>query len=163
MSIKRNERDWAGQLISWIKSAIEHGTTVFQDATNDTGVRLESGRTKFPDILLFPDKISGIIFNGWELKFPDTPADDAVMLGNALEKAQRLKSGSFVTWNGKQAIIWKINSADYTVESLTKIKEYPKERTITTRDDLADPVKFDRISYSIIRYNSCQKLHEIYQ
>lgn len=47
-TIKRNERDWAGQLISWIKSAIEHGTTVFEDATNDTGVKMESGRTKFP-------------------------------------------------------------------------------------------------------------------
>ena len=55
-TIKRNERDWAGQLISWIKSAIEHGTTVFEDATNDTGVKMESGRTKFPDFLLLPTK-----------------------------------------------------------------------------------------------------------
>ena len=36
LDIKRNERDWAGQLISWIKSAIDRKTTVFQDATNDT-------------------------------------------------------------------------------------------------------------------------------
>jgi len=63
-TIKRNERDWAGQLISWIKSAIERGTTVFEDATNDTSVKMESGRTKFPDILLFTDKLSGIVFNG---------------------------------------------------------------------------------------------------
>jgi hypothetical protein len=162
MSIKRNERDWAGQLISWIKSAIEHGTTVFQDATNDTGVKMESGRTKFPDILLFTDKISGIIFNGWELKFPDTAVDDAVMLENALEKAKRLKSDSFVTWNGKQAIIWKINSADYTVESLTKIKEYPKERTITTRDDLSDPVKFARNEF-LLRQRTNDLLHDLGQ
>jgi hypothetical protein len=46
-SIKRNERDWAGQLISWIKSAIEKGTTIFQDATNDTSIIMESGRTNF--------------------------------------------------------------------------------------------------------------------
>lgn len=52
LDIKRNERDWAGQLISWIKSAIDKKTTVFQDATNDTGVKMKSGRTKFPDILL---------------------------------------------------------------------------------------------------------------
>ncbi|KUK56904.1 MAG: N-6 DNA methylase superfamily protein, partial [Bacteroidetes bacterium 38_7] len=78
--IKRNERDWAGQLISWIKLAIEKGTTIFQDATNDTSIKMESGSTKFPDILLFTDKVSGIIFNGWELKFPDTAVDDTVML-----------------------------------------------------------------------------------
>lgn len=54
----------------------------------------------FQDILLFIDKVSGVIFNGWELKFPDTAVDDAAMLANALEKAKRIKSDSFVTWNG---------------------------------------------------------------
>ncbi len=141
-TIKRNERDWAGQLISWIKLAIENRTTIFEDATNDTGVKLDTGRTKFPDVLLFTDKVSGIIFNGWELKFPDTPVDDVVMLENALEKAQKLKSNSFVTWNGAEAVIWRINSADYSLQSLSKIKEYSKERSITIRDDLADPLKF---------------------
>lgn len=61
---KRNERDWAGQLISWIQEAIRDGKTIFQDATNDSGVIMESGRTKFPDVLLFLDKVSGVVFNG---------------------------------------------------------------------------------------------------
>lgn len=142
LDIKRNERDWAGQLISWIKSAIDRKTTVFQDATNDTGVKMKSGRTKFPDILLFIDKTSGVIFNGWELKFPDTAVDDAVMLENALEKAQKLHSDSFVTWNGAEAIIWHINDEEYTLGNLSKLKVYPKVSTINSREDLADPVKF---------------------
>lgn len=142
--MKRNERDWAGQLISWIQEAIREGRTAFEDATNDTGIKLESGRTKFPDVLLFTDKVSGIVFNGWELKFPDTAVDDKVMLENALEKAERLKSESFVTWNGAEAVIWKIENEIYSLESLTKLKEYPKGPTINSRDDLADPVKFNR-------------------
>ena len=142
LDIKRNERDWAGQLISWIKSAIDRKTTVFQDATNDTGIKMKSGRTKFPDILLFVDKTSGVIFNGWELKFPDTAVDDAVMLENALEKAQRMHSDSFVTWNGAEAIIWHIDDEEYTLDSLSKLKVYPKFPTINSREDLADPVKF---------------------
>jgi hypothetical protein len=162
MSIKRNERDWAGQLISWIKSAIESGTTIFKDVTNDTSVKMESGRTKFPDILLFTDKISGIIFNGWELKFPDTAVDDANMLDNALEKAKKLKSDSFVTWNGTQAIIWKINITDYTIESLIKIKEYPKERTITTREDLADLTKFQK-NEPLLQQRATEILHDLEQ
>lgn len=141
-NIKRNERDWAGQLISWLKDAINKGMTSFEDATNDTGVRLSSGRTKFPDILLFVDKISGVIFNGWELKFPDTAVDDIDMLKNALEKAQRIKSDSFVTWNGAEAIIWKIDTDNYSVETLTKLRQYPKVATIQVRDDLADPAKY---------------------
>lgn len=162
MDIKRNERDWAGQLISWIKSAIEKGTTVFQDATNDTGIKMESGRTKFPDILLFTDKISGIIFNGWELKFPDTAVDDHTMLENALEKAKKIKSDSFVTWNGTEAVIWKIDKNDYTVGALRKIKEYPKEHSIGSRDDLADPIKFTQHEV-LLKKRTKEILHDLGQ
>lgn len=160
--IKRNERDWAGQLISWIKSAITRGTTLFEDATNDTGVRMESGRTKFPDVLLFIDKVSGIIFNGWELKFPDTAVDDAAMLGNALEKAKKLQSDSFVTWNGAEAVIWKIDTDNYSIDTLSKIKEYKKERSISTRDDLADPVKFAH-NEKLLMQRANEILHDLEQ
>jgi len=136
--MKLNERAWAGQIISWIKQAINDGTTLFQDATNDEGLKVASGRTKFPDVLLFIDKVSGIVFNGWELKFPDTEADDIEMLENALEKAERLKSDSFVTWNGTEAIIWKIKDDNYSVSGLEKLKVYPKEKDIVNRNDLAD-------------------------
>ena len=136
--MKLNERAWAGQIISWIKQAINDGTTLFQDATNDEGLKVASGRTKFPDILLFIDKVSGIVFNGWELKFPDTEADDTEMLENALEKAERLKSDSFVTWNGTEAIIWKIKNDKYSISGLEKLKVYPKEKDIINRNDLAD-------------------------
>lgn len=159
-TIKRNERDWAGQLISWIKLSIENRTTVFEDATNDTGIKLDSGRTKFPDVLLFTDKVSGIIFNGWELKFPDTPVDDVIMLENALEKAQKLKSNSFVTWNGAEAVIWRINSDDYSIKSLSKVKEYPKERSISTRDDLADPLKFSQ-NEPLLKKRTVELLHDL--
>lgn len=160
--MKRNERDWAGQLISWIKSAIEHRTTIFEDVTNDTGIKMESGRTKFPDILLFTDRISGVVFNGWELKFPDTSVDDAAMLDNALEKARKLKSDSFVTWNGAEAVIWKIDTNDYAIDSLTRIKEYPKERSITTRDDLADPVHFVQ-NEPFLKKRAAELLHDLEQ
>lgn len=140
--MKFNERYWAGQLIVWIQETIREGRTIFQDAGNDAGIKLESGRTKFPDVLLFTDRTSGVIFNGWELKFPDTSVDDHEMLLNALEKAERIQSNSFVTWNGAEAIIWKIENDTYTSENLSKIKHYPKEPNISRRDDLADPVKY---------------------
>ena len=49
--MKLNERAWAGQIISWIKQSINDGITIFQDATNDEGLKVASGRTKFPDVL----------------------------------------------------------------------------------------------------------------
>jgi hypothetical protein len=142
--MKLNERAWAGQIISWIKQSIYDGTTLFQDATNDEGLKVASGRTKFPDVLLFTDKVSGIVFNGWELKFPDTPADDSEMLENALEKAERLQSNSFVTWNGTEAIIWKISDDNYSLSGLEKLKVYPKEKDITNRNDLADRNNYNK-------------------
>lgn len=158
--IKRNERDWAGQLISWIKEAITSGATVFQDVTNDTGVRLANGRTKFPDILLFTDRISGIIFNGWELKFPDTPVDDPGMLNNALEKARDLGSSSFVTWNGAEAVLWGIDTSDYSLQSLNKIKVYHKEPQITHRADLADPALY-MANEGALRRRCLEILHDL--
>lgn len=142
--MKLNERAWAGQIISWIKQSINDGTTIFQDATNDEGLKVASGRTKFPDVLLFIDKISGVVFNGWELKFPDTQADNTEMLENALEKAERLQSDSFVTWNGTEAIIWKINDDNYSLSGLEKLKVYPKEKDITNRNDLADRTNYNK-------------------
>ena len=142
--MKLNERAWAGQIISWIKQSINDGTTLFEEATNDEGIKLASGKTKFPDVLLFIDKISGIVFNGWELKFPDTEADDNEMLENALEKAEKLKSNSFVTWNGTEAIIWKIEDDNYTTSGLQKLKVYPKETDITNRNDLADRNNYNK-------------------
>lgn len=160
--MKRNERDWAGQLISWIKEAINEGRSLFSDVTNDTGVKLESGKTKFPDILLFIDKVSGVVFNGWELKFPDTKVDDRVMLENALEKAERLKSDSFVTWNGAEARIWKINDNNYSLGSLSIIKEYPKEKSINSRDDLSDPIKYHN-NESLLKARTNEILYDLGQ
>lgn len=158
--MKLNERVWVGQIISWIQEEIREGKTVFQDATNDAGIKLDSGKTKFPDVLLFTDKISGIIFNGWELKFPDTTVDNNEMLLNALEKAERLQSDSFVTWNGSEAVIWKIENDVYTIENLSKLKEYPKEKGISSRDDLADPIKYKR-NESALRTRLKEILHDL--
>ena len=158
--IRRNERDWAGQLISWIKDAIAQGTTVFQDATNDTGVKLESGRTKFPDVLLFTDRISGIVFNGWEMKFPDTPVDDPEMLDNALEKAKTLKSESFVTWNGADAVIWRIDTSSYERLSLSRIKTYPTIPSISSREDMANPVAY-AANEELLRCRAKEILHDL--
>ena len=160
--MKYNERVWAGHIISWIQEEIKDGKTIFQDATNDTGIKLDSGRTKFPDVLLFTDKISGIVFNGWELKFPDTTVDNNEMLLNAIEKAERLKSDSFVTWNGSEAIIWKIENDTYDISNISKLKEYPKEKNINSRDDLADPTKYKQNEKNL-RTRLQQILHDLEQ
>ena len=48
--MKFNERSWAGHIIGWIQDLIANKQTIFEDATNDAGIKLETGITKFPDI-----------------------------------------------------------------------------------------------------------------
>jgi hypothetical protein len=160
--MRNNERVWAGHIIGWIRDAIQNRRTIFQDATNDTGIKLESGKTKFPDILLFSDRVSGIVFNGWELKFPDTPVDDQEMLKNALEKAKKLQSDSFVTWNGTEAVIWKIKDDRYNLTSLNRLKHYPPDPLISSREDLANPIKYQQNEVSL-RNRLDEILHDLEQ
>ena len=160
MAYRRNERDWTGQLISWIKGEIEKHATIFQDATNDTSINAKGTRTKYPDILLFADKTAGVIFNGWELKFPDTPVDDTAMLNNAIEKAKILGSDSFVTWNGTEAVIWGVDKDSYSVNTLSRLKTYPKIPTINTRDDLALPSKYS-MHEAALKKRALEILHDL--
>ncbi|MEE9431100.1 MAG: N-6 DNA methylase [Melioribacteraceae bacterium] len=160
--IRHNERVWTGHVISWIQEAVREGRTKFQEATNDSGLILESGKTKFPDILLFSNKTSGVIFNGWELKFPDTPIDDLELLSNAVEKAERIKANSFVTWNGAEAVIWKIESDDYDVASIIRIKTYPKVTSINSRNDLSVPSNY-RLHEEELKNRLNEILHDLEQ
>lgn len=160
--MKYNERPWAGQLISWIQEEIKEKRTFFQDAVNDAGIKMDTGKTKFPDILLFLDKTSGIIFNGWELKFPDTAVDDKALLEDALEKAKRIRADSFVTWNGATAVIWQILNDDYSIKSIIRLREYPKEVNIKSREDLADPVKYKQ-NEPLLKKRLYEILHDLEQ
>lgn len=122
--MKHNERSWAIELIAWIKEWASKGETIFQDASGELSLKVTDGKTRFPDVLLFSDKTLGTIFNGWELKLPDTSAENKEMLENALEKAVYLGSTSFVTWNGRNAMIWKVCQTEEKKFSHRLLKAY---------------------------------------
>ncbi|MFA7360004.1 MAG: N-6 DNA methylase [Candidatus Kapaibacterium sp.] len=84
------------------------------------------------------------------------------MLLNALEKAERIKSNSFITWNGKEAIIWKIAAENYSIKGITRLKKYHKEKNINRREDLANPNKF-RQNEPALRKRLSDILHDLEQ
>jgi hypothetical protein len=92
-----NERSWAIDLISFINSIIESGKPI-QRAGGEYSVSKDS-QTLFPDVLLFGDKSTGNILQGWELKMPDTPVSDTEFIENASVKAKNLALNSFLLWN----------------------------------------------------------------
>lgn len=96
--VNYNERSWAIDVIGCIKTYLHHKNRTIQDAGGEQTLRTEGG-SLFPDVLLFGDKNSARILQGWELKMPDTPINDPDFIENAEKKARILGLDSFLLWN----------------------------------------------------------------
>jgi len=157
---KANEREFQGQVISWIKKQISHGGLPFKNATNDSSL-YGLPTVKFPDVLLTLDFECREPFCGWELKTPETGARDSKLLKDAVEKAQTIKAKYFVTWNMQSAIIWRTpEKSRATVTEQYKIREIPDPR-ITSVDDIRDPVKALLLEDMCVRL--LLDLHRLYE
>jgi hypothetical protein len=97
VKFRYNERSWAIDLISFINSIIEDNKPI-QRAGGEYSVSKDS-QTLFPDVLLFGDKTTGTILQGWELKMPDTSITDMEFIQNASVKAKNIGLNSFLLWN----------------------------------------------------------------
>jgi hypothetical protein len=97
VQFRYNERAWAIDLISFINSIIENDKPI-QRSGGEYSISKDS-QTLFPDVLLFGDKSTGNILQGWELKMPDTPVTDPKFIANAAIKAKNLALNSFLLWN----------------------------------------------------------------
>jgi hypothetical protein len=100
-----NERSWAIDLISKINAYCSIHPRTINRAGGERTLNITNNRL-FPDVLLFGDETAGIILQGWELKFPDTPITDSELLRNAEEKARNLGTNSFIVWNVNTAILY---------------------------------------------------------
>lgn len=103
-----NERSWAIDLIGHLKAAIAKVNRPVKDAGGEQTVSGEGG-SLFPDVLLFGDRANAVIMQGWELKMPDTPIDDADFRINAEAKARALGLDSFVLWNVATARLYVLD------------------------------------------------------
>ncbi len=102
--LRYNERAWAIDLISYINSQTTKAD-IIQRASGEWTLSTED-ENLFPDVLLFGDKSKGDVLQGWELKMPDTPVDNAAFIGNAKTKAKNLGLDSFVAWNAQIANLY---------------------------------------------------------
>lgn len=93
-----NERSWAIDLIGHIKFLASSNNRSIKDAGGEQTIKVDGG-SLFPDVLLFGDRETARILQGWELKMPDTSINDAEFLLNAEIKANALGLDSFILWN----------------------------------------------------------------
>jgi len=138
---RANEREFAGQVIFWIKKRLAEGGLPFENATNDSSLYgLET--TRFPDVLLTLDFGGLEPFCGWEFKTPKTDARDGKLLKDAVKKAQTLDAKYFVTWNMQTAIIWRTpGKTRVKVNEDDKVQEIGPDSRISSVEDVRDRAK----------------------
>lgn len=124
-----NERSWAIDLIANIKTLASQSNRSVRDAGGEQTINTEGG-SLFPDLLLFGDRATTRILQGWELKMPDTSIHDTAFKHNAETKARALGLDSFLLWNVSYA---KLYARDAESDTYKCVKEWDELSDITTR------------------------------
>jgi hypothetical protein len=124
-----NERAWAIDLIGYLKQLAGANNRAIKDAGGEQTVQAESG-SLFPDVLLFGDRATARILQGWELKLPDTDIEDSDFRQNAESKARALGLDSFLLWNVSHAHLFVL---DATTNEFVRSHVWNELEDITTR------------------------------
>ncbi|MGQ1946077.1 N-6 DNA methylase [Geofilum sp. OHC36d9] len=109
-----NERSWAIDIISEINLHLANKSWHFKSAGGESTISNEKS-SLFPDVLIFKDQSRNIILQGWELKMPDTPINDAELISNAIKKANILQRDSFILWNVKSAVLYSKQGDSFSI------------------------------------------------
>jgi type I restriction enzyme M protein len=134
--VRANEREFMSQVISWLNEFFEKGTYPFEVASCDPSIKISEGKTRFPDVQIWLNRKAGQGFCGWELKTPLTPVDDSKLLEVASEKAQAMHADFFVTWNMRDAIIWRTPATGTKPTQEYRAYTYPSIDSVNTPEDL---------------------------
>lgn len=133
--IKSTENEFRGVVSNWLYEFIENGNYPFEIATTDPSIKVSEKRSKFPDIQIWENRVAGIGFCGWELKTPETSADDPDLLENAAEKARAMNAHHFVTWNMRESILWRTPPVGENVTNKYRMPKYEIIHSINSVED----------------------------
>ncbi|MBD1395496.1 N-6 DNA methylase [Mucilaginibacter glaciei] len=144
-----NERSWSIDLIGHIKSLATAHNRSIKDAGGEQTVSVDGG-SLFPDVLLFGDRETARILQGWELKMPDTSISDREFRENAEIKANALGLDSFLLWNVTHAHLYVRNvSTSFFMRSQT----WDNLADITTRSAVSqNRARWESLATDIFNY-----------
>ena len=131
--IRRNERSWAIELISYINSYTSTNNLSIKKAGGESTISVQRGNSMFPDVILYGSNDQSIILQGWELKMPDVPIEDECFIKDAQRKADALGLNSCLIWNFTYAVLY----VKSTNRGFQKEKQWSDTSFIRTRDDVA--------------------------
>lgn len=144
-----NERSWAIDLIGHVKSLATSNNRSIKDAGGEQTIKVDGG-SLFPDVLLFGDRETARILQGWELKMPDTSISDAEFRNNAEIKANALGLDSFLLWNVTYAHLYVRNNI---TNSFDRSKVWTTLEDITIRSAvLQSRTRWESLATEIFTY-----------
>lgn len=135
-TVRATENEFRGQVISWLNEFINSGSYPFEVASSDPSVKVSEKKTRFPDVQVWINRRAGQGFCGCELKTPETPVDDPKLLQEAAVKAGAMNADYFVTWNMRDAVIWRTPQKGAEVTQEHRYYAYNPIYSVTCVDDL---------------------------
>lgn len=129
--VRRNERSWAIELITKINAFVKNNDLIIKRAGGESTIS-HQGNTMFPDVILYGNEEQSIILQGWEVKMPDIPIEDATFIKDAQRKAIALNLNSCIIWNFTYVVLYIRGEKD----AFCKVKQWSDTSYIRTRDDV---------------------------
>lgn len=144
-----NERSWAIDLIGHLKQLAARDHRTIKEVGGEQTVNVDGG-SLYPDVLLFGDRATARILQGWELKMPNTDIDDFEFRQNAEAKARALGLDSFLLWNVSNAHLYV---RDAVSDQFTRDNVWSDLADITTRTAVvANRKRWESLADSIFGY-----------
>ncbi len=131
--VRKNERSWAIEMISQINLIADKYELVIKRAGGESTISQTGKNSMFPDVILYENKESTSIVQGWELKMPDVPINDETFVKDAQRKARALNLTSTIIWNFTYAKFFVLNEETDEFEEVRKWENVH----IKTRPDVA--------------------------
>ena len=133
IKVRKNERSWAIEMISQINQIADKYDLAIKRAGGESTISYGSGKSMFPDVILYADKELSSILQGWELKMPDVLITDDVFVHDAQRKARALGLNSCLIWNFTYAKFYVYNESTNLFDV---IKQW-ENLQIQKRDDVS--------------------------
>ncbi|MHB8260487.1 MAG: N-6 DNA methylase [Bacteroidia bacterium] len=105
MSIKTNEREIAGKVADWINDRINTGGYPFTEATNETGLKIDT-KTRFGDVIIWQNREAKEAYSYIEIKPPFGAKEN---LETFRQKATKLKVKYAFTWDFQNLDIYRVD------------------------------------------------------
>lgn len=134
---KTNEWEFQGDVLTWINEMIQKRPGLGLEKASQEPSKLTPKRN---DLVIWRNRAAGNAFFTIELKTPEVPITDPILLADASEKAARWEAPCFAIWNMQSAELYRTPKQG-TATPADRVHSFPINTLITSVDDSLDPKK----------------------